>query len=93
MRMDNAEGERAKERGKTDVLRKRCDHCPLPPLSKAGCCCDRTRLRETGGQCYSCLHALHRFPTVAFPDKACPCRRSNSNSTIMILATFKLKSF
>lgn len=60
---------REHERGKTDVLRNRCDHCPRPPLSKAGCCCDRTRLRETDGQCYSCLHALHRFPTVAFPDK------------------------
>lgn len=47
VKMDN-KSEREKERA--DVLRNRCNHCPFPPLSKANCGCDRTRLSVTDGQ-------------------------------------------
>lgn len=93
MSMVNAE--RESERGRMDVLRNRCDRCPLPPLLKDSCCCDRTRLRVTDGQCWS-AHIHHtdfiqrlslRKPVLV---EATLC---HSNSTFMFRELSELKSF
>lgn len=64
VRMDNAT--ERKERERENVLRNRCDHCPLPPLSKARCRCDRTRLRVTDGQ-----FCLLLSSTTQISDRSC----------------------